>query len=358
MGKPFVSVLIDTYNHERFIKEAIVSVLEQDFPASDREILVVDDGSTDRTPEIVHKFEPQVRLLRKENGGQASAFNAGIPECRGEIIAFLDGDDWWDVRKLSVVVPEFESHPDFVAVGHGFLEVNEDGAQLAVVKPKAAQLTRLSNVQEGNDFLALRAFLGTSRLAVRAKILDRVGPLPERLSIEADEFLATAATALGGALLLDQPLTNYRYHSANLFQFEEWNSAKVRRKYDSLACILSELPPWLQGAGVTEEVIRILTDAVRIDTVRLRLSLGEGWPWETVRVEREANRQTYRGASLGYHLFHAAVLGAAAVLPPATFYRLRRWYTKRGLAGTRQMVGSAQPIPSLAVRTARAHERE
>src|SRR5260370_25865257 len=90
LARSFVSVLIDTYNHERFIEQAIVSALEQDFPASEREILVVDDGSTDRTPEIVRKFASQVRLLRKKNGGQASAFNAGISECKGEIIAFLD----------------------------------------------------------------------------------------------------------------------------------------------------------------------------------------------------------------------------------------------------------------------------
>ncbi len=58
-------------------------------------ILVVDDHSTDRTPEIVRKFVPNVRLIQKTNGGQASAFNAAIPEARGEIVAFLDGDDWW-----------------------------------------------------------------------------------------------------------------------------------------------------------------------------------------------------------------------------------------------------------------------
>src|SRR5271170_7504882 len=112
MGKPAVTVLIDTYNHERFIEEAIVSVLEQDFPRSETEVIVVDDGSTDRTPEIVRRFEPRVRLIRKINGGQASAFNAGIPECRGEIIAFLDGDDWWAPTKLTRVMQALERDPE------------------------------------------------------------------------------------------------------------------------------------------------------------------------------------------------------------------------------------------------------
>src|ERR1700751_6367895 len=111
MARPFVSVLIDTFNHERFIEQAVVSVLEQDFPRADREIIVVDDGSTDGTPQILRKFEPQLRVIRKENGGQASAFNTGIPECRGEIIVFLDGDDYWLPGKLSRVMEVFAKNP-------------------------------------------------------------------------------------------------------------------------------------------------------------------------------------------------------------------------------------------------------
>src|SRR5260370_903022 len=125
----FVSVLIDTYNHERFIEQAIVSVLEQDFPDAEREIIVVDDGSTDGTSEIVKKFEPRVRLLRKMNGGQASAFNAGIPECKGEIVAFLDGDDWWAPGKLQAVAGALASEPSIGLVGHGITEVFPDGGQ-------------------------------------------------------------------------------------------------------------------------------------------------------------------------------------------------------------------------------------
>ena len=88
MARPFISVLIDTYNHEQFIEQAIASVLGQDFPVSEREILVVDDGSTDNTPEILKKYEPRIHVLRKENGGQASAFNFAIPFCRGELCHF------------------------------------------------------------------------------------------------------------------------------------------------------------------------------------------------------------------------------------------------------------------------------
>ena len=86
MANLAVTVLIDTYNHEHFIDEAIVSAVEQDFPRAETDILVVDDGSTDRTPVIVRKFQARVRLIQKTNGGQASAFSAGIPEAGGRLL--------------------------------------------------------------------------------------------------------------------------------------------------------------------------------------------------------------------------------------------------------------------------------
>ena len=77
MKTPHISVLIDTYNHERYIEQAIVSVLEQDFPREEMEIVVVDDGSTDSTPSIIEKFLPAVRYIGKKNGGQA----VGLQRC-------------------------------------------------------------------------------------------------------------------------------------------------------------------------------------------------------------------------------------------------------------------------------------
>src|ERR1700739_89334 len=93
--KPLVTALVDTFNHERYIEQAIVSVVEQGLSPSELEILVVDDGSTDNTPSIIRKFLPRVKHLRKKNGGQASAFNAGFSQAQGQLVSLLDGDDWW-----------------------------------------------------------------------------------------------------------------------------------------------------------------------------------------------------------------------------------------------------------------------
>ena len=146
MNAPLISVLIDTYNHERYIEQAIVSVLEQDFPASDVEVLVVDDGSSDETPSIVQKFVPRVRYLRKENGGQASAFNAGIPQLRGGIVAFLDGDDWWAKRKLTAIAEAFQANPEIAAVGHGFYEVCDSDPPREMIVPANSCRFDLSSV--------------------------------------------------------------------------------------------------------------------------------------------------------------------------------------------------------------------
>ena len=125
--KPLISVLIDTFNYGQYVEEAIESAVAQDFPVGEREILVVDDGSTDDTEERVRKFGDAVRYFRKPNGGQASAFNAGVPECAGEIVAFLDGDDWWAPGKLRAVSNALAADAAIGLVGHGITQVFADG---------------------------------------------------------------------------------------------------------------------------------------------------------------------------------------------------------------------------------------
>src|SRR5262249_41520764 len=123
-----LSVLIDTYNHEKYIEAAIKSVLAQEgLGNKPLEIVVIDDGSTDKTAEIVRSFGSVLRYYYKPNGGQASAFNFGIPLCHGEIICFLDGDDWWHPHKLKAVLRVFEENAGLCGVGHAIEEVDEIG---------------------------------------------------------------------------------------------------------------------------------------------------------------------------------------------------------------------------------------
>src|SRR5579864_3642711 len=345
MTKPFVSVLIDTYNHERFIEQAISSVLEQDFPASGREILVVDDGSTDRTPEIVRKFEPHVRLLRKQNGGQASAFNAGIPECKGEIVAFLDGDDWWALNKLTLATEQLERNPEIGCVGHGYYEVYPDGRPPGVVVADENTIVHLKDHPEARLFTYHRAFLGTTKIVIRKKLLDQILPFPEELIIEADEYMFTLAPALAPALILKEPLFYYRFHSGNLFQYSKQDEAKARRKCGVLEALLRRLPPRLREIGVAEDIIAVVMQPLWIDAGRMRLALDGGLPWETFRIERASYQNSYKSMPLGYRFYMAMVLAATFLVPPRRFYQLREWYAARGLHRVRGLIG--EPIPNM-----------
>jgi glycosyltransferase involved in cell wall biosynthesis len=347
MAKPFVSVLIDTYNHERFIEKAIVSVLEQDFPASDREIIVVDDGSSDRTPDVVRKFEPHVRLLRKENGGQASAFNAGIPECKGEIVSFLDGDDWWVFNKLQLAVDELEKNRELGAVGHGYYEVFSDGRPLGVVVPERSTVLHLQDLPTAVLFTHLRGFLGTTKITIRKRLLDQILPFPEELVIEADEYMFTLAPALAPALVLDKPLFYYRFHEGNLFQYSEKDFEKTRRKQRVLEVLQNCLPPRLHALGIRNEIIATIMEPLWVDAGRMRLGLDGGMPWETYHIEKAAYAYSYADRPIGYRLFKTLVLGATLVLPPRSFYKIQQWYASNDLQRFRNWIGKptgAAPI--------------
>src|SRR6202521_5030027 len=296
MSKPCVSVLIDTYNHERFIEQAITSVLDQDMSVADVEIIVLDDGSTDRTPEIVRKFEPRVRLLRKPNGGQASAFNAGIPECRGEIIAFLDGDDWWAPGKLRRVVEAMERDPEVGIIGHGVTEAFPDGRRHTELLREVSRF-RLDSVEAARIFRVRKNFLGTSRMTIRARLIPLLLPVPQDLWFEADEYLFTLAAASATALVLPEALTFYRIHDANLFQVSGFNEESMRRKQSVLACLARELSQRLRDLGVATAAVEIVTQAIASEADQLRLMVDGGYPWETVRTEFGMYRILHERAS-------------------------------------------------------------
>ncbi len=345
-----VTVLIDTYNHERFIERSITSVLDQDMPLDDIEILVVDDGSTDRTPEIVRRFEPRVRLLRKPNGGQASAFNFGFAQAQGEIVATLDGDDWWAKEKLGRVLETLEANPEVGIVGHGLYEEYSDGRSKGLILPGRPYRLDLASLENAKLFRHVAGFFGTSRMTIRKSVLDRILPVPEELTIEADEYIFTLAPAIASAIILNEPLCYYGIHSGNLFQFGKFEPAKARRKMNVLQVLLRELPAKLRRLGATEEIVNALFCGTEVEVGRMRLSLDGGNPFETFSVERAAFKAAYRDVTWRYRLFRAFVLMQTLLLPPRVFYRFRRWYSEKSLSRLRSWTGEPVPVVQIVER--------
>jgi hypothetical protein len=121
---PLITVIIPVYNGEKFIARAIENILSQDYPAI--ELIVVDDESTDRTAEILHAIDVDMRYFHQPNQGPAAARNRGVLNASGEIIAFLDADDYWPPNNLSLLLGELLQNPGLDLVrGHAQL-VSED----------------------------------------------------------------------------------------------------------------------------------------------------------------------------------------------------------------------------------------
>jgi len=340
---PTVTVLIDTYNQERFIEEAIVSVLEQDFPSAEIEILLIDDGSTDRTPDIARKFVPRVRYLRKKNGGQASSFNLGIPEARGEIIAFLDGDDWWAKNKLQLVMAAFEKNLQVGTVGHGIIEFDSVADSSTALTPGMLGYFDLASREGAQVFRNFMAFLGTSRVSIRKSVLAKILPVPEALVVEADEFMSTMAVAHDGAVLLSEPLAYYRLHEENLFQFRVGDPIRMRRKMEVLTCLSSNLPTQLRKLGISTEAISIIVEPILTSVCRIKLMLDGGMPWDTYSVERAGFALSYQRVTVGYRIYKELSLLLALLLPPRIYYKLRTSYAERNLRRFRSWLGEPKP---------------
>lgn len=340
---PRISVLVNTYNHERYIEQAVTSVLEQDFPCGDMEVLVVDDGSTDATPKLVSKFTPRVRLLQKKNGGQASAFNTGIPELRGEVVAFLDGDDWWPKQKLRRVAEAIEQHPEVAAIGHGFYMVRNNEPPHEVFVPAETCRLDLATLEAAYIADQGRTLLGTSRLSIRRNVLNRIGRLPEALVFCADTPILTLALMMGGAIVLDTPLCYYRQHSGSLFAHDPQDKARLRRRLSVLGFLLEYLPPRLAELGASREVIDALFASDRVALERIKIQFGDGGRWNSFRAEWRNFRASYRAASIGYVAFQCAVSACALLLSPREFGRLRNWYVRSNIPRFGRTLGTTQP---------------
>ena len=170
--KPEVSVILPTYNRGWILKEAIDSVLAQDF--RDFELIVVDDGSTDNTPQILDSYHQDLVVVRQPNRGVSAARNRGIAAAGGGLIAFLDSDDLWLPRKLSSQVVFFNSNPEAV-----INQTEEIWIRNGVrVNPKTRHLKPSGMIFEPSLALCL---VSPSAVMMKRSLFDEVGLFDEDL---------------------------------------------------------------------------------------------------------------------------------------------------------------------------------
>jgi glycosyltransferase involved in cell wall biosynthesis len=322
---PLVSVVVDTYNHEAFIGEAVASVLQQEYQLGAVEVLVVDDGSRDGTAKQLSAFTDRVRIVRKENGGQASALNLGVSLAKGDIIAFLDGDDWWHPRKLQAVVGYLLRTPAVGMVGHGIVEVSADGNKRPLGPGELIRFDLKSESGPGT-LNRVACFLGTSRLTCRRSVLERLLPIPKALVIEADEYLFTLGGAVTEVAVLNEPLCYYRLHGQNLYQFGDYDPVRLKRKHLALAALADTLPTRLRALGVSEEKADKVVENTALDARRLGLVTDGGHIGMAFPVEWAVMRAHPEQWTLDRWPVKAVMLLLALALPPKLFYRLRDRY--------------------------------
>ena len=207
----FVSVIIDNYNYGRFLREAIDSALAQTY--SQREIIVVDDGSTDDSREIIRSYGDKIKPILKENGGQASAFNAGWRQATGDLVLFLDADDKLLDHCLEVVVQNWD--PACVKA-HYRLEIRDSqGAYRGTYPPLNRPLTHgpvLDQVWNTGSY----TWPPCSGNIYSRPLLEKLLPMPEgNFRQSADVNLNMRLAFYGPIIAIDQVLGIYRMHGAN-----------------------------------------------------------------------------------------------------------------------------------------------
>ena len=227
---PRVSVVIPTYNRRDYVQAAIDSVLAQ--TVTDYEVIVVDDGSTDRTGDALSaRYGERIRYVWQKNQGESRARNKGIDLARGEYVAFLDSDDLWLPQKLARQVTVLEAKPDMVLVFASFGEIDERGAPLANPLPEERIRVDLELPS-----LCLHNMVGSpSNVMVRTEALKQVGGFDAAIQYGEDRELWLRLRLQGPFAYIDEPLASIRHHAGsqnmgrpNLEQAERLLSDRLR----------------------------------------------------------------------------------------------------------------------------------
>jgi glycosyltransferase involved in cell wall biosynthesis len=217
LKKPEISVVVPVYNYGRYLPRALDSLLSQKFVAP--QIVVVDDGSTDDTWEVLNRYEGRVRALRQSNAGVSAARNAGIREASGEYLGFLDPDDFYHPEKLHKQAALLESRPE---CGWTFCDCIFNDETTGESKRFSEQYRyREKLALEGErlfEALIPSNFIPPVSLLVRRDLLNVAGPFDTRFSGLEDFDLVLRLAALSPAIYSDEILATYTWHLGGLGQ--------------------------------------------------------------------------------------------------------------------------------------------
>jgi glycosyltransferase involved in cell wall biosynthesis len=210
MQSKLVSAIIPNYNYAHYLGEAIDSALGQTYPYI--EVIVVDDGSTDGSRDLLQSYGDCIRTLFQQNQGVAAARNNGVNASQGEYVAFLDADDVWLPSKIEKQVGRFRGDEDLGLVHVGVREVDENGNTL---------LERLEGLEGAvaNQLLMLKregVLGGGSGLMVPRRVFDEVGGFDMRLSTSADWDLFYQISNRHSVGFIPEILVKYRVHASNM----------------------------------------------------------------------------------------------------------------------------------------------
>jgi glycosyltransferase involved in cell wall biosynthesis len=203
-----VSVVIPTYNHAGYVVEAIQSVLDQTYPCV--EIIVVDDGSTDNTREVLQPYIDKIRYVYQENQGLAASRNTGIRASSGRWVALLDADDLWHPEKLRIQMEYLQKHPDVGVLASKALP------DLSLGWPPFDPAKHLQGDPISiDDILTSTAFGSCAVIALRSAF-EEVGYFDSSLrSVEDLEMWARLSSRFR-IVRLAAPLWWYRIHGNNM----------------------------------------------------------------------------------------------------------------------------------------------
>ena len=179
---PVVSIVMATYNFERFLARAIESALAQEYPADALDIVIVDDGSSDATPQVVRPYLDRVRYIRKPNGGLLRTVNRDVAEARGEFISLLSGDDEFMPGKTRTQVDFLLEHPE-VGMVYADLEVVDDEGR--PLHPSLWEVAKLNPVR-GRCFGALltKNVVSGGAMMFRSSLKPVFHPIPDSAAWE------------------------------------------------------------------------------------------------------------------------------------------------------------------------------